>query len=74
VEHASAIIHWQENLSNDEVPPEWMWSVESELEIWFERVQTEREERYGGGGKRDEPMMQNEYAAEMRKANGPVPR
>jgi hypothetical protein len=73
VEHAATIIHWQENLSNEEVPPEWMWSVEHELEIWFERVQAEREERYGGGS-RNEPMVENEYAAEMRKARGSVQR
>lgn len=70
VEHASAIIHWQENLTQDEMPPEWMWSVDHELQIWFERVQDDRDERYGGPRRadRDEvPMMSNELAKEMRR-------
>ena len=69
VEHASAILHWQENLTRDEMPPEWMWSVDHELEIWFERVQEERDERYGRDDRdrSDAPMMRNELAEEMRK-------
>lgn len=56
-----------------------MWTVDHELEIWFERVEEERERRYGGAsgnGRVDreaEDMMQNEYAVEMRKGRGPVP-
>lgn len=74
VEHASTILHWQENLSSDEMPPEWMWSVESELAVWFERVQDERDERYGITRDRDDSsgngsgsMMRNELAKGMRR-------
>lgn len=68
VEHATNILHWQENLPESEMPPEWMWSVDHELEIWFERISEERDEKCGGGDKRDEvPLMDNELAAEMRR-------
>lgn len=49
VEHALGILNWQENLSSEEMPPEWMWSLDHELEPWFERVTEEREEKCGGG-------------------------
>lgn len=53
------------------MPPEWMWSVDHELEIWFERVQEEREERYGGSASRETtPMMQNELAEEWKRRHG----
>ena len=69
MEHAQTILAWQENLPRDEMPPEWMWSVDHELEIWFERVEAEREEKYGGTGddRTEVPMMTNELAAQRRK-------
>lgn len=52
------------------MPPHWMWHLTHELELWFERVEAERAEKYGGGGSSDSreevPMMENELAAEMR--------
>lgn len=46
------------------MPPEWMWSVDEELETWFEQVEEDRREKWGnrgGGRERDErpPLMQN---------------
>jgi hypothetical protein len=70
VEHATDILHWQENLTRDEIPPEWMWGLDDELEVWFERVLEERDEKFGGGSDKKDtnvPLMDNEYAAEMRK-------
>lgn len=62
VAHAHTILSWQENLVEDEVPPEWMWALDEELEDWFEAVKDAREERRGGGGEDREvvPMLQNE--------------
>lgn len=73
VEHASAILTWQENLTREEMPPEWMWSVEHELTAWFQRIDEERNEKYGGGDSAPEsttPMMTNELADEMKKNRG----
>ena len=75
IEWAQTIGTWQENLTRDEVPPEWMWTVDHELEIWFERVDAEREERYGTGSSktsnRDEAsMMNNELLVERRAPRG----
>ena len=48
------------------MPPQYMWPFEEELELWFERVDTEREARYGGGSSSDDEgtgsMMGNELA------------
>lgn len=49
VEHASTIIGWQHNLSKDEMPPRWMWPFPDELEIWFEEVEANRDQKFGGG-------------------------
>lgn len=70
IEHAHRVLDWQENLSQDELPPRWMWPFETELEIWFEDVETKREAKYGGssGGSEDSstPMMSNELTRGMR--------
>lgn len=64
VAHAHRILEWQENLQTDEMPPEWMWPHDDELELWFEEVDRARKERYGGGGddSGSETMLKNEYA------------
>lgn len=72
IAHAQRVCSWQENLPSDEMPPRWMWSVDHELQSWFERVAEEREEKYGskvdsGGNTVDTGLMQsNEFAARMR--------
>lgn len=66
IEHALRVCTWQENLVSDEMPPDWMLPFDDELEIWFERVDRERKDKYGGGSN-DEPageMMGNEFAQE----------
>lgn len=64
IEQSLRILFWQDNLGRDEVPPVWMWSLDEELNEHFERVQEERDEKYGTG--RDEDaggeMTKNEYA------------
>lgn len=66
VNHALRILEWQENLSEDEMPPEWMWPIEDALTSWFEKVKEDREKKYGSkstsSGDESAAMMQNEYA------------
>lgn len=64
------IVSWQENLPEDEIPPEWMWPLDYELEQWFENVKRKREDKYGRSDDddRDEvPMMSNQLAARKRR-------
>lgn len=65
IEHALKVCSWQENLIGKEMPPSWMWPFDDELEIWFERVDRERKEKYGGDSEDDReesPMMDNTYS------------
>lgn len=67
IEHAMRVLSWLENITSDEMPPAWMLPFDDELEIWFERVDRERKEKYGGGADMDEPageMMGNEMVQE----------
>lgn len=36
---------WHENYPADEIPPEWMWPFNKELDDWFEEVELERERK-----------------------------
>lgn len=64
VSHALNVLSWQENLVDAEVPPEWMWPLNDELEAWFDAVEAQRKDRYGGDDDyEDAPdMMGNELA------------
>ncbi len=66
VEHANRVLDWQENLSGDEMPPEWMWPLDAEIVEWMERVSSDRRDKYGGGDDDDDrtavPLMKNELA------------
>jgi hypothetical protein len=69
IEHAIKVCSWQENLVGDEMPPMWMWPFDDELEIWFDRVDRERKEKYGGGEsdtREKVPLMDNELSARFR--------
>jgi hypothetical protein len=67
IEHGHKVLDWQENLMADEVPPEWMWPFQEELELWFEEVQHRRDEKWGtNSGDVTAPMMSNEYADSLR--------
>lgn len=52
------------------MPPQWMWHCDKELDVWFERVKEEREEKYGrGAGDKDSDgssSVQNELARDRR--------
>lgn len=70
IEHALRVCSWQENLIGKEMPPDWMLPFDDELQIWFERVDRDRKEKYGGGEDDDDreeaPMMDNEYSARFK--------
>lgn len=53
----------------DEMPEQWKWPFEDELRLHFERVQRERDSKYGSGkdGGSDEGGIQNEYAERFHK-------
>jgi hypothetical protein len=70
VNHAHVILAWQENLSKDEIPPEWMWALDDDLEKWFEEVEERREQKYGPrdtSGDTVVPLMQNELTRKRRR-------
>ena len=60
------ILEWQENLSEDEMPPDWMWPIEESLTSWFEKVKEDREKKYSSNstssGDQQTVMMENEFA------------
>lgn len=60
------VLGWQENLQKDEIPPEWMWTLDEDLEAWFQDVEEARKAKYssnnsdsGGRGLERVPLMQN---------------
>jgi hypothetical protein len=65
INHAMTIIDWQENLTKEEMPPEWMWHLDEEVATFLERVFRERRERMGlppddEGGSDGKRMVGNE--------------
>lgn len=67
MEHAHFICSWQENLPEDEQPPEWMWCIDHELVGWFEEIDRKRDNERGsrnnGNGKDTTvPLMDNELS------------
>lgn len=69
--HADQIVQLQEDLSSDEMPPEWMWPLYWEMDVWLDRVVKQRKAKYGGGDEDDfdtAEYTENEYAAEWKKA------
>lgn len=45
IQHAQTVVNWQENLLEEDTPPEWMWPLDFELEAWFDDVKRRRESR-----------------------------
>lgn len=50
IAHSLVIDSWFEHLPTDERPPEWMWPLPWEVEQWFDRVEKERDKKYGSSG------------------------
>lgn len=64
VSHALNVLSWQENLPMDDMPPEWMWPLNDELDEWFDAVDSRRRD---GTSREDDledapDMMVNELA------------
>lgn len=54
-DHALKILSWQENMVSDEMPPSWMWHLDHELVLWFEKLEKKREaDRRKQSGDQDE--------------------
>lgn len=67
IEHAHRVLSWRENLSGDDMPPSWMWHIESELDSWFQAVDERRKDgRPGGDDDEGSVGVQNEFAKGMR--------
>lgn len=68
--HADYLIQLQEDLSSDEMPPEWMWPLPWEMGQWIDRVVRERKAKYGGTDDDFDSAeyTENEFAAEWKKA------
>lgn len=65
IQQADRILDWQANLTDEEMPPVWMWCIEDELAPWFERVHRERDEKYNRKSADTPPeggYMENELA------------
>lgn len=60
IEHALRILNWQENLTKDECPPRWMWTLDWEIEEWFKKIQIERDRKYGTPTKPGDPDYNDE--------------
>lgn len=59
IEHAHAILHWQENLPAKDVPPVWMWHLDHELEDWFDALNSNDGSGPEDPDDEDVPMMRN---------------
>jgi hypothetical protein len=59
VEHAHSILNWQENLPDKDVPPQWMWHLDHELELWFDALKTSRGSSGDTSDDGEAPMMRN---------------
>lgn len=68
IEHALTVINWYENLPKEEVPPEHLWADAEGLELWWKRVERNRED--GTTGKDyddDDPgMAENDIARSLK--------
>lgn len=68
------ICSWAENLSEDEVPPEWMWCFDDLLKSWFEDVKKRREKKFDSSDNSVEweetELDDNDLATEYRRNMG----
>lgn len=65
IAHAGMILSWQENLTSDDMPPVWMWSLVEELNEYFDDLAVRRRSQGGADDDDDEPaggMVRNQYA------------
>jgi hypothetical protein len=70
IEHAQKVFAWYETLPEEEIPPNWMWPLDHEVETWFLEVKRARETRSnmapGDSDEESGELMENEFAARFR--------
>jgi hypothetical protein len=72
IEQALMILSWRENLSRDELPPEYLWEDSKGLELWWGRVEEKRRDGFstGSASGSDDPespdLMENDLARAFR--------
>lgn len=65
--HANKILDWYENLTEDDIPPEWMWPFETALDEWFKERKAEKATGSEASDDRTVvPLMENELTAGRR--------
>jgi hypothetical protein len=62
IAHATTILGWYEHLSEEDMPPEWMWHLNDELEEHFEQVKERRRTGQDTDADADSTMIRNDYA------------
>lgn len=72
LEQAHRVLSWQENLTDEEMPPRWMWHLDWELNAHFDSVKRKRDEKYGASptsaeGESEELWEDNSLAARFKK-------
>lgn len=67
--HANQILSWEENLSSDEMPPEWMWPLSWEVKRHMEKVVADRKAKYEtkstGPNQKDEGPAEPDWVADQ---------
>lgn len=69
LDQAVKITNWFENLAPDEIPPQWMWPFDWELEAHFDRVKEARDKKYNTNDSAEpdgEQWEENQYAARFK--------
>jgi hypothetical protein len=67
--HADYILRLQDDLESGEMPPEWMWPLNWEMDKWLEKIIKDRKAKYGGDDEDpDDDWDENELATEWKKA------
>lgn len=64
ISHATTILGWLEHLTEEDMPPQWMWPLSKELERHFEKVKERRNSGRSDSSNDDDDglMIRNEYA------------
>lgn len=42
ISHATRVLEWHANLTEEDIPPEWMWPFVDEINEWFGDVKEKR--------------------------------
>lgn len=65
IAHANRVLDWMDNLAEEEMPPEWMWPFDEEINSHLDQVMQDRKDKYSNpspSGGDDGTMMSNEFA------------